>query len=244
MQLTNITCDQCSCMLTQSNVWTAMACQATRATCQIVSLDLQSLTQYLRIDASSLVCFSYQEKTASEAQPISEMSLRRRKRQIEGDSPKQGRLTVLAIFLRSLANRHSLILVSLMLWNFDDDLQDFYGTHHAIATTHPPIFQSPGYNGHGSCLLLRSAAPSVSLESSFFSGLVRRSFTIEFWILVQFIPDPDSDQVISILAMLERETSRPLLTLTVQRRRVQFTLASTHASSHQVNILPIRRNAR
>ena len=75
----------------------------------------------------------------------------------------------------------------------------------------PPIFQSPDYNGHGSCLLLRSVAPSVSLESSFFSNIVRRSFTIEFWLLAQSMPDPQSNQAFPILAMVERETSQPLL---------------------------------
>jgi hypothetical protein len=72
-----------------------------------------------------------------------------------------------------------------IFWDFDGTLRDLYNNFNGVGFN-SPSFQSPGYNGAGSCLYLnKSASQSVSITTPPFLNMAYTSFTLQSWMHAQ-----------------------------------------------------------
>lgn len=77
------------------------------------------------------------------------------------------------------------ILAVRIFWGFDGSLQDLYSNFNGIGTN-SPTYQSPGFNGVGSCLYLnKSASQSATILTPPFLNMAYTSFTLQSWMYAE-----------------------------------------------------------
>ncbi len=121
-----------------------------------------------------------------------------------------------------------------IFWSFDSTLQDLYNNFNGIGTT-GITYQSPGYNGAGSCLwLTRSLNQSVTITTPPFLNMAYTSFTLEVWIYAQTLCNNITCTDNAIFGQFQQNTQDQSLHIIVRNQRIYLGFFADDVSGNQV----------
>ncbi len=128
-----------------------------------------------------------------------------------------------------------IFLAVLIFWGFDGTLQDLYNNFNGQGSN-GTTYNSPGYNGAGSCLwLTRSSAQSVIITTPPFLNMAYTLFTFELWIYAQTPCNnhPYTDN--AIFGQYQQNSTDQSLYISVRNQRTYFGFSFDDAIGSQVS---------
>ncbi len=129
----------------------------------------------------------------------------------------------------------SIILAQRIFWGFDGTFQDLYNNFNGFGNN-TPTFQSPGYNGAGSCIYLnRTASQAVTIFAPPFLNMAYTSFTLEAWMYATSLCNgtPYSDN--ALFGQWDQNTLDRSLHIIVRNQRIYFGFWADDAWGNQVS---------
>ncbi len=122
-----------------------------------------------------------------------------------------------------------------IFWGFDGNLQDLYNNFNGYGNN-TPTFQSPGYNGAGSCIYLnRSASQAVTVFTPPFLNMAFTSFTLEAWMYAQSLCNGTTCTDNALFGQFDQNTLDLSLHIIVRNQRIYLGFFADDVSGIQVS---------
>jgi hypothetical protein len=127
------------------------------------------------------------------------------------------------------------VLAVHIFWSFDGTLQDLYNNFNGIGSN-TPTYQSPGYNGAGSCLwLARSLNQSVTITTPPFLNMAYTSFTLEVWMHAQTLCNGTICSDNAVFGQFQQNTLDHSLHISIRNRQIYLGFFADDVSGNQVS---------
>ena len=128
-----------------------------------------------------------------------------------------------------------LILAVRIFWGFDGTLQDLYNNFNGFGNN-TPTYNSPGYNGAGSCIwLTRSSSQSVTIATPPFLNMAYTSFTLEAWMYAQSLCNGSTCSDNALFGQFQNNTLDQSLHIIVRNRRIYLGFFADDVQGNQVS---------
>ena len=120
-------------------------------------------------------------------------------------------------------------------WGFDGNLQDLYNNFNGIGTN-TPTYQSPGFNGAGSCLYLtKSLNQSVTIPTPPFLNMAYTSFTLQAWMNAQTLCNGTGCTDNALFGQFQQNNFSRSLHIIVRNQRIYMGFFANDVSGNLVS---------
>jgi hypothetical protein len=128
-----------------------------------------------------------------------------------------------------------IILAQRIFWGFDGSLQDLYNNFNGYGNN-SPTYQSPGYNGAGSCIYLnRASSQAVTIFTPPFLNMAYTSFTLEAWMYAQTLCTGSTCTDNALFGQYDQNVLDHSLHIIVRNQRIYLGFFADDAVGNQVS---------